>query len=405
MKIVLISTWPPRHCGIATYSDNLVSGLRKIGQDVEIVCHTDGGRKGETKVHPVIDMSRYDFFAPMEREVEKINPEIIHIQHEFGIWTIRERGKPYVFDPERAFILAIPLFSWRLAGRPTVITYHSVFSKLTYPEALYYDHLMNLATANIVHEPYQKENLPKNLGRKIDNVFVIPHGAFKVEKRYDKEALKKKFGYPGKLTLGMLGWWEYNKGFEQVVKIWPEILRKSKRSDLILVIAGGVRPKSPKGPSYKRLLLKEIEKCPAKKSIRIIEGAFSQEFYNQLMASFEIGLFPYLLASQSGNLAHSYSQGVPVITSALEGLASSVKQSKAGLLYQPGNLKDLLNKILKLIEDEKMRRRFSQNALLYVEKELDWEVVAKKHLKVYEWAIKEMEKRDLSKYLSERLHV
>lgn len=399
MKIALLSTWPPRWCGIATYADNLVNqGLRKIGLEVEIVCHADGGRKGEKQVHPVIDMSRYDFFLKIEEEIEKINPDIIHLQHEFGIWTVVQRGEKYIFDPEKALGITQPLFKWKLKGRPTVLTYHSIFSKLTYPEALYYDQLVDLATANIVHEPYQKENLPKNLGRKIDNIFVIPHGASQVEKEY------KKSGFDQKLVIGMLGWWEENKGYERVVKIWPEILKKSPK-DLILVIAGGVRKGSPKGEKYKRRLFQEIEKCQAKETIKIIEGSFDKEKYNQILASFDLSIFPYLEASQSGNLAHAYALGSPVIVAGLEGLKSSVVDSKAGLIYQPNNLNDLKSKILKLIKNEKLRLKLSKRGKEYVEKVLDWKIVAQKHQEIYKWAIFKMKKRDLSKYLKERLHV
>jgi len=404
MKIAYLSTWPPRWCGIATYSDNLVNqGLRKIGLDVEIVCHTDGGRPGEKQIHPVIDMSRYDWFVEMEEEIEKINPDIIHLQHEFGIWSVIPKGEKFVFDPAKALGLVEPFFHWNLKGRPTVLTYHSIFSKLTYPEALYYNQVMNLATANIVHESYQKENLPKNLGKKLDNVFVIPHGAFK-GKEYPKSKVKKKFGYPDRLVLGMLGWWEKNKGYEQVIKIWPEIVKNSQK-DLVLVIAGGVRKGSPKGEKYKRRLFQEIEKSPAKETIKIIEGSFSQEEYNQILASFDLSIFPYLEASQSGNLAHAYALGSPVIVAGLEGLKSSVLDSKAGLIYKPRDLKDLKSKIQKLIKDERLLLKFSKRAKEYVEKVLDWQVVARKHLKVYQWAISKMKKRDLSKYLKERLHV
>ena len=57
MNIVMVTSWSPRHCGIATYSSELVGALRKNGHHVDIICHTDedyGGHREEDD-YPVID--------------------------------------------------------------------------------------------------------------------------------------------------------------------------------------------------------------------------------------------------------------------------------------------------------------------------------------------------------------
>ena len=54
MKIAWLSSWPPRPCGIATYSDELIRALRNANHTVDVICHPDGGRPGEKHVYPVM---------------------------------------------------------------------------------------------------------------------------------------------------------------------------------------------------------------------------------------------------------------------------------------------------------------------------------------------------------------
>ena len=81
MKIAWVSSWPPRHCGIATYSEELVSTLRGLGNDVKVVCHTDGGEKGEKDVYPVLDPSDSNFDETLYQVVKKIHPDVVNIKH------------------------------------------------------------------------------------------------------------------------------------------------------------------------------------------------------------------------------------------------------------------------------------------------------------------------------------
>ena len=59
MKIAWLSSWPPRHCGIATYSTELAEALRLEGNEIHIVCHPGGGAPGEKNVYPVLDTDRH----------------------------------------------------------------------------------------------------------------------------------------------------------------------------------------------------------------------------------------------------------------------------------------------------------------------------------------------------------
>ena len=80
MKIAWLSSWPPRPCGIATYSEELITALRKAQNDIHVVCHPDGGRPREKNVYPVMNTEVPGWDEAVYDKVQKINPDIVHIQ-------------------------------------------------------------------------------------------------------------------------------------------------------------------------------------------------------------------------------------------------------------------------------------------------------------------------------------
>lgn len=402
LRVALVTSWPPRWCGIAIYSENLARALRNAGAEVHVVCHTDGGRPGEERIHPVLDQGDPLWPYRLYEKVEEVNPDVVHIQHEFGLYARYLEPEIYDFSPSRAFELTWPLFRWKVEGRPVVVTYHSVFSRLTFEEACYYDHTFSLASANIVHEPYQRECLPYNLGRVPENVFVCPHGTWpSPATAASRRRARERLGLPPGPVVGMMGWWEPNKGFERLIRMWPEI---AARTGAHLVLAGEARPGSPTGPATREEYLREVENSPAREKIAVIRGTFTREEYEEVLHSFELMVLPYHYASQSGNLAHAYGAGLPVVVSAIEGLKSSVEASGGGLAVRSD--RELKEAVLKLLEDGGLRRRLALASRRYARKVIAWPRVARHHLEIYRWARRQAErKRKERRYLDHRVHV
>jgi glycosyltransferase involved in cell wall biosynthesis len=117
------------------------------------------------------------------------------------------------------------------------------------------------------------------LGWVPQNVTVIPHGAEVLEAGGVPDAveLKKAYGLQGKDVVMCLGWWEEYKRFEDVVEIWPQVVRNVP--DAALVIAGDARPGSRGGVRYKPTLLKAVDDSPAKDIIIVIQGSFHPKEY------------------------------------------------------------------------------------------------------------------------------
>ncbi len=401
MKVAMITSWWPRWCGIATYSLGLCEALRDAGASVTVVCHVDGRSSYGFEARPVIAQHDARWPELLDRVVRDLKPEVVHVQHEFGLYgTVSPEGE-YDFTPAHALGLLPPIFRWVVGGLAVVVTYHSVFSRLTWEEAAYYRLFMDLATANIVHEPYQKEALPANLKRQLDNVFACRHGAGTWKpSREEVEEVRHRLGVWGRPVAGLMGWWEPNKDFERVIRLWPAVLERVPSA--VLVVAGDARPHSPTGPGCKEALLRAIAQSPARDSIKVVMGRFERLEYLRIMSCFDFLILPYSHASQSGNQAHAYQVGIPCVVTPVEGLAASVEASRAGLIASSDD--EMVEAIARLLRDEELRKCLGDRARRFVEQEIAWPLVADRHLQIYQWARRRAASAR-SGYVQHRVHV
>ena len=111
--IVMISSYPPRLCGIATFCEEAREFIRKANPDREVlvISHTDGEGEG---VFPLIDMQRRDWIKPVVAKVRELGPYAVHIQHEYGLYEYYDsRG---IGDNNAGFINLLDLF-----GQPRIV--------------------------------------------------------------------------------------------------------------------------------------------------------------------------------------------------------------------------------------------------------------------------------------------
>jgi len=376
MNIVMVTSWSPRHCGIATYSSELVGALRKNGHHVDIICHTDeefGGHR-EEGVYPVIDTNDPGWDEKVYVTVQQIKPDVVHIQHEYGL---------YLTHGDYGGRILPLVFRLKLEKIPSIMTYHSIYTSLDRPEAIFTDVSLRLLDSAIVHAEVQKLFLPYNLDWIPHNVHVISHGAKEVVP--DPRA-KERFGLAGKKVALCIGWFEPNKRFEDVIEIWPEVVGEAGTT-VILLIAGDARPGSLTGIKYKEQLLRKIAESPVKDHIRTILGAFDPDTYDSIISASDFVVLPYKHASQSGNLAHSFALNKPAIVSSLEGLKAEIEASGAGIAVPVDDLEELRKAITILLTSDLMLETYSEHAKGYVANHIIWENVARKHTLVYENAI------------------
>jgi glycosyltransferase involved in cell wall biosynthesis len=365
----MISSWPPRLCGIATFAEEALEFIRKADptRPAYVISHTDG--KGEF-VKPIIDMSREDWYVPVVETIKELDPEVIHIEHEYGLYNyINDKGEG---DGNRGFLNMLDL----LSGYPTVVEPHTVHGRMKDQEEIFVKELAEKCSVLLFKCHYQKWRLRwsfEGRGWEVpENIMIIPHGA-RPDFRWaidEVDNLKRELGlgeFVGKHIIGIVGWIQSNKRWDILTSMWEDIyheIREETGEEWFLFAAGSMRDPNHKSDYEK--YVSEIKLLESEGMARYFEFVPRGELYYKAMAVCDFIVLPSLDETQSGTLARIIALNKPYIATApMEGLTAQTVESEGGLL-------------------------FGENLKKYLDKTVSWEVVARQYLEAYELASREV---------------
>jgi glycosyltransferase involved in cell wall biosynthesis len=374
-EVMWISSYLPRSCGIAYYSKDYITALekyaksKKIDLNIKILSHTDA-TQADYPIIPVNQNKRINdrrWHKKVVKKVKKEKPDIVHIQHEYGLYeTYKDCNKR-----------VIKLIKELKKEVPVVMTYHSVYKKLEGCHKDFVSKSLKLLNAGIVHEEYQKENLPKNLCWSPSNVFVLPHGS-REDINFDREKVRDGFDYNNEMIVGAAGLADKRKGFLTLIEQWPKVVKKVPNAKLVLELKPHFDKKTRE---YIDEVLERVMSSKVSDNIEFIVKDYSvKEFYKRLM-SFDILVLPYRSESQSGVLAHGFAAGTPAVVTDIEGLGAEIRNSNAGIAVK--KRKNFHKAIVKLLKSKKLRKKYRENAKKYVKNVSGWPIIAKKTLEIY----------------------
>ena len=362
MRVAVISTYPPVECGIGTYTQFLTDELAKTPNEIFIV--SQHGARGDS-VFPVYNADDPDPAKEIFDITMKLTPDIVHIQHEYGLYG--ELDGIAVLDLIHRF---------KSSDIPTIATFHTVLKAPEFRRGYILKTMCRDLDGIIVHEHSHKKRLASKYGCDPKKISLIPHGARLVEPIKDA---KKILNLTDKIVILLFGYFRETKEFDKLIDIFPQVLERVP--DAYLVIAG--KSRKNEFNDYKNHIYEKVINLPEhiKQNIEIFRGQFPQHTFDTIINAADIAAFPYSLGAQSGVMAHSFAFGIPVITSDLPAFERVVKESGGG--FSAKNNEDYVDKIVKLLTDDKLRKQCSENIKRYVKEEISWEIVAKKTLSVY----------------------
>ena len=385
--IVLVSSYYPRLCGIATFCEEAREFIKKANpeREVLVISHTDGSGKG---VYPIIDTANRFWWKPVAEKIKKIKPYVVHIEHEYGLYEhIDDRG---IGDRNQGFIE----FLGSINEFPIVVEPHTVHGRLKDFEENFIYQLSEDSDIVLFKSQYQKWRLNWTFTQRKwqmpKNIMIVPHGA-RVDKNWNESDIPKlkeelglnKIKHLSNNLVGLVGWIQSNKRWDILTSMWEEIIKEIKAKtgeDWDLLAAGTMRD-----PNH----LEDYNNY--KKSLEILENkgvAHYYEFiprgdiYYKVMAVCNLIVLPTVDETQSGTLARIISLNKPYITTApLEGLTAQTLESEGGLLFTDRQM--LKEKVIRLACDKDLRNTMSSNLKRYLNEVVSWDIIAKKYKKAY----------------------
>ena len=388
--IVMVSSYPPRLCGIATFCEEAREFIQEHhpGREVLVVSHTDGAGEG---VIPIIDMSQADWWRPVAEEIERLQPHVVHIEHEYGLYEHKDaegRG-----DGNKGFLeLLSALERW-----PVVVEPHTVHGRLRDREAVFIREMTARADVVMFKCHYQKWRLDWTFGTRgwitPTNIMVVPHGA-RPDRRWTVEEvarLKEELGfadarYLGNHFVGLVGWIQSNKRWDILTSMWEGIAGEVEGitgEEWDLLAAGDMRDPNDRD-EYLRYR-DDLTLLQKKGLAHFYEFIPRGDLYYKVMACCDFVVLPTIDETQSGTLARIMALNKPFVSTApMEGLTAQALESKGGLLFSTKQM--LRDHVIRLACDERLRMELGENLKRYLEDVISWRVVAEQYDEAYEIA-------------------
>lgn len=353
-EILFITSSPPRECGIATYSQDLIKALvNKFCQSFIIkICALES----ESEQHTYTDEIKYilntdypNAFITLAKTInENAAIKIVLIQHEFGFFEKKEEKFNY-------FLNAL--------SKPVIVVFHTV---LPHPDELLklkVERITAVARSVIVMTHTSAKILISEYKVPKEKILIIPHGTHLVP-FVNKELLKNKYQLSGKKVMSTFGLLSSGKSIETTLEALPAIVEK--HPDVLFLIIGITHPSVVKqeGEKYRQKLEAMVVSMHLQQYTRFINSFLPLPELLEYLQLTDIYLFTSDDRNQavSGTFAYAISCGCPIISTPIPH-AREVLKNDAGVIIDFENPKQLTEAAINLLNDEQMRKSMSSKGL------------------------------------------
>lgn len=374
LTILMVTTFPPRECGIATYSKDLIGALEKIyGPSIQIkLCpllkkdlDAEQLKDGHYYLNPHSSASYKQLTANINADK---SIDMVMVQHEFGLFDANEDGfLDFLFDVDKKVILQC----------------HTV---LPNPDEKFRNYV-NQIIARVDHILVMTETSKRILLRdyKIQKsmVTVIHHGTHAVQYK-DQLALKKKYGLEGRTILATFGFLGSGKSIETTLDALPSLI--DDYPDLLFLVLGKTHPTllEKEGERYRNFLIQKVEDLKLNAHVKIVNAFLETETLLEYLQLTDIYLFTSKNPNQavSGTFAYAMSCGCPILSTPIPHAKEFLTADK-GRIFDFGDSKQLSEQIKTLLEEPHYRKILGMNSL-HASNSNTWENIALAHGRLFD---------------------
>jgi glycosyltransferase involved in cell wall biosynthesis len=353
-EILFVTSYPPRECGIATYSQDLLRSIReKFGQSFSLkVCALEVDEEQYSYPEEVKYVLRSSDSAAYEDLAAELNLDdnlsLVIVQHEFGLFG-GEYGQ---------YLLGLIC----MLNKPVITTFHTI---LPHP-----DELRKRIVATIARNSVSIIVMTKNAANILERAYsvptekiaIIPHGTHVIPPVDDTVRPAKKH-FSGRLLLTTFGLLGPGKSIETALDALPEIVRAFP--NVLYLIIGKTHPTVVKhdGEQYRNLLQQKVIDLDLKDHVRFINRYLSLPALLGYLQRTDIYLFTSKDPDQavSGTFSYAMGCGCPIISTPIPHAKELLDGAGIMVPFQsPGKLAEATKELLANTE---LRNEMKLNAL------------------------------------------
>lgn len=369
-EILFISTFPPRKCGIASFTEDLITAIQKeMPENFSIsVCALDKTSLESHYGPPVKMVMDGHSLSSCIETANLINDDksvdLICVEHEFGLFG-GELGEYLI-----SFL--------GLVRKPVVVRFHTV---LPFPDIRRHEIVQSIcmrAARIIVMTKNSARILKEDYQIRSEQLLIIPHGTHENSPVSNTE-LKHKYNLANKLVLTSFGLLSPNKGIEKGILAMKQI--SAAVPEAIYIVLGQTHPNliAREGEKYRHFLQQLIYEHHLQNNVRLVNKYLPTETLMEYLKLTDLYLFTSKDPNQavSGTFLYAMGAGCPIISNSFV-LAKEMLDDKTGVILESNSESELGKHAIRLLRNEALRMQMGNSAYLKT-RDTTWDKVGHKH--------------------------
>ena len=366
VRAAFVSTYPPRQCGIASFTQDLASATRS--REIVALHPTGQSASYPLEVHHRIRRDQQGDYGAIARSVDQC-VDVVSIQHEYGIWGGDDGA--YVFDLIRSLRV------------PAVTTLHTVLAHPSPRQRSVLVELVARSDATVVMSRSAASRLAGAYGVDPRRLDIIPHGVPDLP-LVQPETVKASLGVAGRrviLSFGLLG---PGKGYELALDALPRVVAQNPTA--CYVVVGVTHPDliRQEGEAYRRRLEAQVSTLGMEAHVRFVDRFLGRVELTRWLEAADVFVTPYPKLDQivSGTLSYAMGAGRAIVSTPYTYAAELLADGR-GVLIEPHSSTGLAGALNDVLGDDDLRARLGRGAYAY-SRDMVWPAVGARYRTVFE---------------------
>lgn len=379
MNILMVSSYPPRKCGVGEFAFDLAHALmRKPRTNVGIAALVTETAPQLPEVVILIRKDHRPDYAAAANAINGSRWDVVVVQHEFGLYG--GTGGEWVLD----FIANL--------RKPVITVLHTLDTGPVEPHASIVNRIAAMSNFTVTATRHGQALLP-SFGGAPERTAYIPLGA-PDNASVNRDALRAAYGVSDRVVAMTFGLLNPNKGIEFVLDALPAVA--ASHPQVLYWIVGEPHPDNAEAAGYYSRLQARAHELGLSQHVHFMPVYQSQQDLLHRLTAADIYLSPHSdvsFAFASATLTYAARTGKPILSTPTL-YARELLGDGTGILIPFGDVASIASQLSNLIGDAGARNQVAARSR-NKGASFDWSIVAEEYWRLAATAAKEGVRRGL----------
>lgn len=372
--LLFLATYPPRQCGIATFTDDILQSVEQYmsgtkGSVIAVHDSSSGSCIYPSRVVARLEQHDRAAYRAAAAFINRHPAPVLNVQHEFGIFG----------GPNGSWLLDL----LQEVKKPVVLTLHTVLPSPTFEHRTLVRDLCERVGKVVVLSETARRLLETRYFIEPDYIEFIPHGVPDLPFASTSQA-KSSLGLQGRFVFSTFGLLSRGKGLENAIDAMATVARR--HPEALYVILGATHPhiRHTEGETYRSQLQTRIDRAGLSHNVTMVNRYLALPDLLDYLLATDAYVTPYVNQAQvvSGTLAYAVGAGKAVISTPYL-YAREVLDAGRGMLVPFDDAAAIANAALELVEDPAKRVSVALRAYAFGRRMI-WSEVGRQYAQLLE---------------------